>query len=189
MAVVVNSIKNIKDKAKVALIEAFTELGHKAAIAAYRDARYNGKSYENRTFNLHDSYGSAVYVNGVLIEESIKFVNAGQSRKKDLKAPAGYENGRRALDTYFKTVFLVRKMDSYTILVAAAMWYASMLEKKGFTVIPYEAAKKHIVRNFDSVVSPILKKHKLEFLMPALRKGIGVDVEYFRFGGSRHPSE
>ena len=66
------------------------------------------------------------------------------------------------------------------------MWYASMVEKKGFKVIELEAAKKHIAQNFDRVVGPVLKKYGLSSFLPTLRKGIGVDIEYFRYGGSRH---
>lgn len=187
MGIAVKSLSDFKEKSTKAIIEAFTELGHTAAIAAYKDARYNGASYENRTYNLHDSYGSAVYVNGVLVEDSIKYVNAGRSRKSDGRAPEGYETGKSALRTFFETTFVVRKSDTFTILVAAAMWYASMLEKKGYTVIEHKAAKKHIVRNLTRVVTPILKKYDLEYLMPTIRKGIGVDTEYFRFGGSRNP--
>jgi hypothetical protein len=167
------------------LVDAFTELGFWAARAAYKEARFGGKTYKDRTYNLNSSYGSAVYVDGNLIEGSIKRVNS-PVYKVDKRAPAGYETGSKALETYFKTAFVVRKKDTYTILVAAAMWYASMVEKKGFKVIELEAAKKHIARNFDRVVGPVLKKHGLSSFLPTLRKGIGVDIEYFRYGGSRH---
>lgn len=166
------------------LVDALTELGFWAARAAYKDARFGGKTYKDRTRNLMSSYGSAVYVNGNLIENSIKRVNAPVYRV-DKRAPAGYETGGKALETYFKTAFVVRKKDSYTILVAAAMWYASMVEKKGFKVIELEAAQKHIIRNFDRIVGPVLEKYGLGSFLPTLRKGIGVDVEHFRFGGSR----
>lgn len=187
MSVGISRLSGIEDKIQHALIRAFTELGRKAALEAYRKARFGGgKAYKNRTYNLNTSYGSAVYVNGVLIEDSIVAVNSGGYTRADKRAPAGYETGDRALKTYFRTAFVVRKRDTYTILVAAAMWYASMVEKKGFKVIELDAAKESIARNFDSVVGPILKQYGLESLMPTLRKGIGVDTEYFRFGGSRY---
>lgn len=186
MSISTTRLSGIKDNIKASLILAFTELGRKAALEAYRKARYGGKHYKDRTYNLNTSYGSAVYVNGVLIEDSIVAVNSGGYTKADKRAPSGYETGDKALKTYFKTAFVVRKRDTYTILVAAAMWYASMVEKKGFKVIEIEAAKEYIAKNFDSIVGPILKRHGLESIMPTLRKGIGVDVEYFRYGGSRH---
>ena len=175
---------NIGDKIKKDLVVAFTELGRRAAIAAYQGAR-RGRKYENRTNNLYSSYGSAVYVDGELIEDSITRIHA-PFYKVDKRAPAGYETGDRALQTYFRTAFVVRKRDTYTILVAAAMWYASMVEKKGFDVIELDEARKTIAANFDEVVGPVLKEYGLESFLPTLRKGIGVDIEYFRFGGSRH---
>lgn len=187
MAINSKSLNSIGDKVQVALIKAFKELGRQAALEAYRDARFGGgKKYKNRTFNLNESYGSAVYVNGELIEESICHINPGGMTKPDPRAPAGYETGEKALNTYFKTAFVVRKRDTYTILIAAAMWYASMVENKGYEVIELEEARRYIAKNFDSVVGPILKREGLESIMPVLRKGIGVDIEYFRFGGSRH---
>lgn len=35
---------------------------------------YNRKGWQNRTYNLHDSYGSAVYRDGVLLRHTIRFV-------------------------------------------------------------------------------------------------------------------
>lgn len=184
MSVKVVSLINLP-QLQADLVEAFTELGFGAAREAYKRARHGGKPYKDRTNNLYSSYGSAVYVNGNLIEKSIKHIHA-PIYKVDKRAPAGYETGDKALDTYFRTAFVVRKKDTYTILVAAAMWYASMVEKKGFNVIELDAAKEYIAKNYDEVVGPVLKKHGVESFLPTLRKGIGVDVEYFRYGGSRH---
>lgn len=193
MAIKVISKSSIKDVATVALIDALTALGEQAALSAYKSARFAPNSYTNRSYNLHDSYGSAVYINGDLVKDSIRCINRSMSKAKDKHAPSGYEDGVTALNTYFKEAFVVRKRDSFTILVAAAMWYASMVEGMkegtGFKVFDYDAAKKYIARNLNSVVLPILKKYNMEFLMPTLRKGIGVDNEYYRFGGSRFNSD
>jgi hypothetical protein len=186
MSIATARLESIKSQVNAPLIRAFTELGRKAALDAYRKSRYRGKVYKDRTYNLNTSYGSAVYVNGVLIEDSITTVNSGGYTKPDKRAPSGYETGDQALKTFFKTAFVVRKRDTYTILVAAAMWYASMVEKKGFKVIELDDAKKYIALNFDNVVGPILKSNNLQSILPLLRKGIGVDTEYFRFGGRRH---
>ena len=37
---------------------------------AIHDA-YNNRDWNNRTFNLHDSYGSAVYLNGRLVKSTV----------------------------------------------------------------------------------------------------------------------
>ena len=44
------------------LIDELAEDGRKAIQTAYEN-----RDFTNRTYNLHDSYGSAVYYNGVLV--------------------------------------------------------------------------------------------------------------------------
>lgn len=48
-------------------------------------AAYNRKKWENRTYNLHDSYGSAVYVDGVLRKSTKRFVGSplADARRND----------------------------------------------------------------------------------------------------------
>ncbi len=166
----------IKDAVMRDLTQAFTTLGYKAARDAYRS-----KTYKNRTFNLHDSYGSAVYVNGKLVEDSIRYVNRSRSTRPDRHGRnQGGRTGRQALKNFFKTAWVVRKRDNFTILVAAAMWYAKIVEDKGYVVLNHSEIKQSILSNFDSVVRPVLKKHNIESLMPALRRGIGADMDYYR---------
>ena len=58
---------------------------------------YNRKGFNNRTYNLHDSYGSAVYRNGVLLRHTIRFVGAPMEEYRD-DAPnkqMGYYQGER----------------------------------------------------------------------------------------------
>lgn len=166
----------VKDAVMRDLTQAFTTLGYKAAMDAYRS-----KTYTNRTFNLHDSYGSAVYLNGKLVEDSIRYVNRSRSTRADRHGRnQGGRTGREALKNFFKNAWVVRKRDNFTILVAAAMWYAKIVESKGYEVLDNEVVKNSIMSNFDATVSPVLKKHKIESFMPALRRGIGVDMDYYR---------
>lgn len=51
------------------IVKNLTEEGERIIKAAY-----NRKNWKNRTYNLHDSYGSAVYVNGNLQRGSIRYV-------------------------------------------------------------------------------------------------------------------
>ena len=46
---------------------------------ALHDAYY-GRGFNNRTYNLHDSYGSAVYYNGVLVNSSIRYIGAEMAK-------------------------------------------------------------------------------------------------------------
>ena len=50
MSVGVSRLSCIQDRVQQALIRAFTELGRKAALEAYRKARFGGgKAYKDRT--------------------------------------------------------------------------------------------------------------------------------------------
>lgn len=53
------------------LIKDLTDEGEKIIIAAY-----SRKTWQNRTYNLHDSYGSAVYYNGNLLRYTRRFLTS-----------------------------------------------------------------------------------------------------------------
>ena len=66
-------LRDVLQKARVteerATVQKLAKLGYDAIMYAY-----NRKGFEHKTRNLHDSYGSAVYVNGNLIESSIRYI-------------------------------------------------------------------------------------------------------------------
>lgn len=166
----------VKDAITRDLAQAFAALGHKAALDAYKQ-----KGFNHRTYNLHDSYGSAVYINGILVDDSIRYVNRVRSRRIDTHGRnQGGKTGRDALMNFFRTGWLVRKRDSFTVVVAAAMWYAKIVESHGIVVLDWGVVKESYAKNFDKFVGPVLKKYGIEKLAPALRRGIGVDMEYYR---------
>lgn len=53
------------------LIKQLASEGEKIITTAY-----NRRKWKNRTYNLHDSYGSAVYANGVLQRSTIRFIGS-----------------------------------------------------------------------------------------------------------------
>ena len=66
------------------------------------DTAYANKDYNNRTYNLHDSYGSCVFYNGKELPNTRRYVGR--------KAVAGKKNGsgelvlgRAEIDKYFAT--------------------------------------------------------------------------------------
>lgn len=171
----------IKDKATKALVEALTTIGWQVAMEAYRK-----KTYTNRTFNLHDSYGSAVFVNGVIVPDSKKYVNRSRSKRKNTHGHRDYDNryaegvdGRRALDDFFASV-KVSKKNKITLVVAAAMWYGEIVESKGYVVFDEQLVKREVAQRLLFVLPPILAKYpELKRFTPTLMRYIGIDEEYY----------
>lgn len=174
--------EQIKDKATKALVEALTTVGWQVAMEAYRR-----KTYTNRTFNLHDSYGSAVYVDGVLQPDTKKYVNRSRSKRNDVHghidsdnryAPYGL-NGRRALDDFFNNL-KISKRRKVTLVVAAAMWYGELVESKGFVVLDEKFVENAVQHRLAFVLPPILAKYpELKGIDPKLFRYVGVDEEYY----------
>lgn len=154
----------IKEPLTKDLIKVCSKLGYMAALEAYRN-----KTYTNRTFNLHDSYGSAVYVRGKLIKDSIRYVN----RSRSVMDKRG-TNGRAELVNYL-TELRVDGSQEITIVVAAAMWYAEYVEAKGYEVLDYHIVQDVIISNFDKEVKPIFKKYGAEAYIPNIRTLLGFE--------------
>ena len=64
-----------------ALISQLADDGEKAIRQAYE-----GREFTNRTYNLHDSYGSAVYYNGNLVKSSIRYIGAEMAKDVDWRS-------------------------------------------------------------------------------------------------------
>lgn len=114
-------IAGIKDYFMNQLIQKLTDDGEKLVRRAYET-----RTFENRTYNLHDSYGSAVYVDGILIKSSVRYAGSPTA-----KAGKIYEDelieGRFEIDAFFDW-FKPRKK-GVDLVVIAAMPYADILEK------------------------------------------------------------
>lgn len=154
------------------LVNALAKLGGEAALYAYRK-----KSFTNRTFNLHDSYGSAVYVNGVLQEETIRYAGGQMSHRPGFLKQTGKtpkkrsklgqrsyrygKNGRDVLHVFFRGNQWYKGhtfgKSGIVLVVVAAMWYAGMLAKKGYRVAG--AANEYLNSHLNKVVSDVCKQH------------------------------
>ena len=174
--------EQIKDAVTRDLVNACASLGYRAAMDAYRN-----HTYQHRTYALHDSYGSAVFLDGKLVPETIRYVNRSRQKRKDTRGwrgasdPEGargknFDTGRKALDAYFESVPRMNKRKKgITILVVAAQWYATMVEGKGYTVLDPRTVSTSITYNFDSIIGPILDKYGMKKFAPQLRRDLGVD--------------
>lgn len=100
------------------IIEDLIKLGEEAIKVALRE-----KGYKNRTYNLHDSIGCAVYFKGNLVATR---VSSGVKSKKESRE--GY-TGRDAIRDFFEVNKHISTKNSIHLMLVAAMPYAEYLEK------------------------------------------------------------
>lgn len=99
--------------------------GRRLIERAYLQADYN----KNRTQNLHDSYGSAVYYNNQLYPNTKRyFSKAATTSKYDPYANEAV-TGRRAIDDFFNEYNPTT--DGLELVVAVAIFYGEILERGG----------------------------------------------------------
>lgn len=97
--------------------------GRKLIIKAYETANFD----KNKTQNLHDSYGSAVYYNGKLIP-STKYLFTSRAVGGRYNTYSGeIEYGRQEINEFFDNYKPHTK--GFELVTAAAMFYAEVLEK------------------------------------------------------------
>lgn len=107
---------------------------------------YEKRGYTNRLYNLHDSYGSAVFVDGVLDRSTIRYIDPEMSKKglsmgwvwtkgrsmPDFRGNRRLEgdeitmNGREEVMDFFQHYSAPR--GEICLVIVAAMFYASILE-------------------------------------------------------------
>lgn len=121
------------------MVKALSTLGYYAMMDAYKR-----RGFKHRTRNLHDSYASAVYVRGKLIESSVRYIGASYSRKRD---PKTKKTGRETVDDWLHSHSFGQTGDEIVLVVIAAMYYAGILESEWQTGKRAELKKKHKKRN------------------------------------------
>lgn len=104
------------------MVKALSTLGYYAMMDAYKR-----RGFKHRTRNLHDSYASAVYVRGKLIESSKRYIGASYSRKRD---PKTKKTGRETVDDWLHSHSFGQTGDEIVLVVIAAMYYAGILESE-----------------------------------------------------------
>jgi len=92
-------------------------------------AAYDAHTFQNRFYNLHDSYGSSVFVGGVEQPGCRRYAYGEYSiaPKKDTGIGRS-QTGRQAIDEYFDNYAKRTRNDHVELVVVAAMFYASFLE-------------------------------------------------------------
>lgn len=141
-----------------------------------KGVRVQDNRWRHKLGNLHDSFGSAVYVNGVLVQSSVKYLGGTISKKVDARTG---KNGRQTVKDYLHRIHFGAKKQEIVLVVVAAMFYTRWLEKEDtgtgkFLVI--SPAKDYINQHYHSVVAPIYRKYGIE---RALRTRV-VQGEYIK---------
>ena len=138
-----------------ALISQLADDGEKAIREAYE-----GREFTNRTYNLHDSYGSAVYYNGTLVKSSIRYVGAEMAEEDE-----GY--GRNEVNDFFSN-YRPKNRKGIDLVIVAAMFYADILEegkgklKRKYKVIAEgEDYMKNVATHFRGTLSKFVKPKDL----------------------------
>ena len=85
---------------------------------------YQNRGFTNRTYNLKDSYGSAVYYNGALLDTTIRYIGPPEAKTKRQG-----KSGREEVNKFFRDYS--PKSNGYEIVVIATMPYAGVLELGG----------------------------------------------------------
>lgn len=122
-------------------------------------------AWDDITGNLRDSFGSAVYVNGELQRNTIKFANDNPigERTRDAIDP---RPGREVLLDYFNKIHPNRGKNDVTLICVAAMYYANLLEKGwhggGYKIKVISSAADYVRRNWQKAVDGIYSSLKIK---------------------------
>ena len=116
------------------------KLGGRAIRYAYKKGHGNGKvrnhgpyrdgKWRHRSYNLHDSIGSAVFVAGNVIEDSITVIGGG-SKSRGLSTKNDRRTGRSGRSTlleFFHNSHFGQKKGEIVLVCMAAMYYSGFLE-------------------------------------------------------------
>ena len=145
------------------MASALTTLGYYAMMHAYGQHEFT-----HRTRNLHDSYASAVYFNGNLIESSIRYVGGALSRTID---PTTKKTGRQTVEDYLRSHRFGAANNEFVLVVIAAMYYAGILEAgdkntgsrgPGAKYVVISPAREYIDKNYWTAVYKVYDKYGIK---------------------------
>ncbi len=145
------------------MVQALSTLGYYAMLDAYKK-----HTFQHRTRNLHDSYASAVYVNGKLIDSSIRYIGGQLSREVDHTTK---KTGRQTVDDYLRSHSFGGANQEIVLVVIAAMYYARILEEgdkstgsrgPGAKYIVISPARKYIDQHYWTAVYKVYDKYGIK---------------------------
>lgn len=152
-------------------VSQLAKLGYEAIMYAYNDGHAEGSAikkpvgdgkWRHRSRNLHDSFASAVYVNGILQEDTIYFVG-GEYYRSEYNGKTGREYAREYLDNPDIDV-----SGDVTLICIAAMEYAEYLEegthRGGYMIRVISGASDYIAMNWHRVKTDLFEVKNVRFI-------------------------
>lgn len=129
-------------------VESLAEEGRRIIMLAYAS-----RGFKDRTKNLKDSYVSAVFKDGELIRDSIRFLNRDPGNQDATRAHTSGLWGREEAMYFLEDVKDRQPKEGYSLVIGVGMFYGSILEKKwGYRVLAnayteLEALKAHGIKS------------------------------------------
>lgn len=117
------SVIRLKDIYTRKYAEALAREGEKLILKAYNSANFK----KDKTQNLHDSYGSAVYFNRKYVIGTKRLFSARAKEPRFNYYTKENEYGFQEINSYLDNY--VPKTNGFVLLVAVAMFYGTFLEK------------------------------------------------------------
>ena len=153
--------------ARQVFIQETADLGERAIKYAFNQ-RHKGwfrpkdkkgvNEWYSETGNLHDSFGSAVYVSGQLQVDTIRYVD---NETWSTQSHRQFGEGRKALNDYLRRFRPTSKKNEVTLVVIAAMPYASILENK-YKIYVISEARQYIDEHWHEIETNVYKKLRLK---------------------------
>lgn len=184
-----NSLRNLKNyrdifkpnKVSDKIVAILANEGYRIIKKAYESRRW-----DNRTYNLHNSYVSAVYVKAKLRTDSIRYLSDEPMPPKPEYAwkaedrPYGgidIENGRKEAENFLVSYGRNHRTHGIRLVVAAAMFYSGFLEAKGYRVLStVQADLESLSREGLFVTDSKVTFTSQEFVSPSNQNPTGIII-------------
>lgn len=141
-------MSNLKDKYIKIISKQLADEGRNLVIKAFNTANFN----KNKTQNLRDSYGSAVFYNGKIVPNTKFMLTSRAVGGRYNKYTDEVEYGRNEINKFFDNY--KPKTNGFELVTAVAMFYASILEKgKGNLRHKYR-----VISGIDNYLNELAKK-------------------------------
>lgn len=143
-------MSDYKSKILQKYIKALSDDGMRLLISAFGSADFN----KNKTQNLRDSYGSAVYYQGKLVKGTERYLASRATRGKYNPYTEEIEYGRNEIKSFFANY--KPDSDGLVLIIAVAMYYGDILEnQKGGLKRKYR-----VISGISSEMKDLAKKYK-----------------------------
>lgn len=94
-------------------------------------AAYHTRGFNNRTWNLHDSYVAVVFVDGEIYDKP-RFVGDAESDTPD---PKTLTTGREEAEEFVELMKDEVPSEGVQLIIGAAMYYSGIVESRGYQVL------------------------------------------------------